>query len=131
MTSRWFGGKKKRSSSNEDAKSSQSRDIERDVVVTIKTTDSNKKETKKYIVMAIFDMVYCKWNMSADNPTWEPMKEKSKYRLALRQVEFREMYMKYCYVEVSDEDPVEEVFKLVALHEVTSIVTKISKWKCV
>ena len=94
MISCWFGGKKKRSSSNEDAKSSQSRDIERDAVVTIKTTDSNKKETKKYIVMAIFDMVYYKWNMSTDNPTWGPMKEKSKYRLALRQVEFSEMYMK-------------------------------------
>ena len=95
-------------------------------VPVIKYIDERmEEEDKTHIVMAIFNKFYRKWNMTRDEPIWNASDKKSNYRLlSIRRVEFKSIFSQYDYVKVSDEEePSDTVFRLVSLHEITSVVS--------
>ena len=126
LQSRWFEKKDKKSTA-ESQPSKESNFIKRDRVVTVPVekpiSGTMQQKDKVYIVMAVFNKFYRKWNMTRDTPAWSAGAKKSSYRLSIRRVEYDETFSRYNFVKVSKEEPRGDIFRIIDLHEVTSIVS--------
>ena len=78
--------------------------------------------TKRFIVMSVFSKHYRKWFMTADTPHWDPKAKSSNYRVSVRQVQYDTTLCRYSYVQVSPECLNSEIFQLIPLENITSIL---------
>ena len=125
LQDRWFG--KKKSSPAKAKGGTISNIVKRDTVITVpvaKYVNGAMKETNKiYVVMAIFNKYYRKWNMTRDEVMWDPSKKNSKYRLSIRRVEYQPIFASYKFVKASEEEPRDTIFRMITLDEITSIIS--------
>ena len=74
--------------------------------------------------MSVFSKHYRKWFMTADTPHWDPKAKSSNYGVSVRQVQYDTTLCRYSYAvqEVSPECLNSEIFQLIPLENITSIL---------
>ena len=115
LNSRWFGSTKK-GVSKEQGSSSHS--IKRGTIITVEGFAA-----KRFFVMAVYSKNYNKRFMCDDSPFWNrDNKKHAPFRLSIRQLTYDFALNLYTFTEVTPLNTNTEVYQLISLSQVTSII---------